>query len=68
MASSSSPRFGICVTNFAVFYCEHQAYASMLDVSPDRRKIKDRGVNHSLPHNNWGKERKTFATNQSIVK
>jgi hypothetical protein len=56
------------VTNFAVFYCEHQAYASMLDVSPDRRKIKDRGVNHSLPHNNWGKERKTFATNQSIMK
>lgn len=45
--------------HFAVFYCEKQHYASMLDFSPDRRKNKTCSVNHSLPYIYWGKERKT---------
>lgn len=51
LTASNKGRHRTCLLNdttLAVFYCENQQYASMLDFSPDRRKNKVCSVNQSL--------------------
>jgi hypothetical protein len=51
LTASNKGRHRTCLLNdttVAVFYCENQQYASMLDFSPDRRKKKVCSVNQSL--------------------
>jgi hypothetical protein len=49
-----------CDVTLAVFYCETQQYASVLEYSPDRRKNNFRQCQSFLaPTYTWSKERKT---------